>query len=267
MKKNNPEIETFLRDHFEQQRPLARPEHFEALLQALRNTPIPVRQIDLVVTLGFLAEQARWIRLRIFLLQLLVATLIIIAVQATHSPDTVQNLLSTAGAVIALLGVIELPRSYATGLSELEAVCPFNDASAAFGKLIVTGFTSSLFLFVTTVICSFLEPTPFIVLIAMSFTPYFALTAGALTISRLCPRDAVITSTFAWGAFVFALCILTAEVLPLTFSMLSAGVWVCAVTLSVFWLARELFSWLSQATSKAPLQIPGLPEIRLQLHS
>lgn len=126
---------------------------------------------------AFVAGQARFMGVRLWLLQAAVVALVVFVSWADPS-GTMGLFACLAGAAIAVCGLPDIFASRMCGLIELERSCKFNARSVASARMTVLACANAVALFVSS--CLIAAEGEVALVVAQVFAPYFLRWADAL---------------------------------------------------------------------------------------
>lgn len=195
---------------------------------------------------GFLRAQLRFVRPATWAAFALIAALVAVGCLAGGGVVFAPQLLSTAGAFLALACVANVTRARAFGMAELEDACPFNAVSVVLARLLLMG-VASVAVFAVGGVASGVQGADAVQAVLWMGAPYLVACAGGLMCARCAASPDARGAAIAWTAGVAAASTALYFVVPAAYA--SAVVWVWGLTCFAagLWCIFEVRAWVAES--------------------
>lgn len=191
---------------------------------------------------AFVAEQARFMGARVWLLQAFVVAFVALAAWA--DPSKVGGLFAClAGAAVALCGMPDVLASRMCGLMELERSCKFNARSVASARMVVLACANAAALFASS--CLIAEGGELALSVVQVFAPYFVTVGGCLVAARRMRASGALVASMAWASLVVSGAYVAASRFFWIYETASWWIWALAAAVAIVWVLFETRRWLA----------------------
>ncbi|MDO4442298.1 MAG: hypothetical protein Q4B69_00265 [Slackia sp.] len=203
-------------------------------------------------TLRFVADQARFMSARSWLLQAFVVA-VAAAFALADAESAVSGLYGCfAAAAIAVCGLPEAASSRTYGVMELERSCLHDARSVAAARMAVLACSNAVGIAVVAACVAYSDAdVSFAFALVCAFAPYCITVAGCLPAARRFGGAGALAAAAAWGAVVVAAAYCAAARAPWLYAQASLWIWAVVAAASLIWVAFEVRAWLADAVSSA----------------
>lgn len=266
------DAETALRAYYRAHRAAASSDAKAAVMQAVRQEALrPQDAADVEVgtkaswagsmravgvhvreTLSFVADQARFMGGRAWVLQACVVALatLFALVGGQHAASVVY--VSFASAAIAVCGLPEVLASRLCGIVELERSCKHDARSVAAARMAVMACVNAVGIAVVAAAASYsYADVSFAFVLVCAFAPYCVTVAGCFAAVRRISGAGALAAAVAWGAVVAMGAYFARSYTPWLYEQASLWIWAVVAAVSFAWALFEARAWLSSVSHSA----------------
>lgn len=203
-------------------------------------------------TLAFVAEQARFMSVRTWVLQACVVAFAALLALAGGRYGASGVYVCLAGAAIAVCGLPEVMASRLCGIVELERSCKHDARAVAAARMAVTACANAVGIAIVAAAASYAHAdVSFAFMLVCAFAPYCMTVAGCLVAVRRIGGMGALASAAAWGAVVVAVAYFADSRIPWLYEQASLWIWAVAAAGSSAWAMIEVRTWLSSVSHSA----------------
>lgn len=203
-------------------------------------------------TLSFVADQARFMGVRAWVLQACVVLLatIFALVGGQYAASVVY--VSFASAAIAVCGLPEMFASRLCGIVELERSCKHDARSVAAARMAVMACVNAVGIAIVVAAASYVHAdVTFAFVLVCAFAPYCVTVAGCFAAIRRISGSGALAVAVAWGAVVAMGAYFARSYIPWLYEQASLWIWAVAAAGSLAWTLIEARAWLSSVSHSA----------------
>lgn len=192
--------------------------------------------------MGFLRTQMRFVRPATWAAFALIAAFVAVVCRMQDGAVSSPQLLSTAGALLALTCLMSVTRAKAFGMAELESACPFNAVSVALAHLLMMGAASALVLVIGALS---LGDQGAVQGVLWMGAPYLVACAGGLMCARRASSADSRTAAMVWAACAVAVSALLYFAAPSAYASAVVWVWALVFAGAGVWCVAEVRAWIA----------------------